>query len=91
MRKSIAKICLVVAIVWFILGTGVIGHAPEWFLISAAFAFVAMLLGKRLVRISGALLVVVSIAVAIGEYRAKLRSAARIREIKQKAAGRMQP
>jgi membrane protein implicated in regulation of membrane protease activity len=86
MRKKAARVCLVVAVVWFILGAFVLGHAPEWFAISAAFAAVAASLGVRSVRISGVVLLVISVAVAVGAYEARQNWKLRVREIQQKAA-----
>ena len=80
--------CLLIAIIWFILGAFVLGNAPEWFVISGIFAALAALLGVRLVRISGVVLVVASAVVAIGEYQAEQSWRGRVREIQQKAAER---
>ena len=88
MRQKAARVCLVVAIVWFILGAFVLGNAPEWFAVSGAFAAVAAFLGVRSVRISGVVLVVASVVVAVGEYQARQIMKARVREIQQKAAER---
>lgn len=85
MKERIARVCLAVALVWLLLGSFVIGHAPVWFLIAAAFALAAMMLGARYIRIGGALLMVVSIVVAMIEYRAAQRMKERVREIKQQS------
>jgi hypothetical protein len=86
MRQKAARVCLIIAIIWLILGAFVQGNAPEWFVISAMFAASAALLGVRLVRISGVVLVVASAAVAIGEYQAEQILRARVREIQRKAS-----
>jgi membrane protein implicated in regulation of membrane protease activity len=88
MSQKAARVCLVVAVVWFILGAFVLGNAPEWFAVSAAFAVVAAFLGVRSVRISGVVLVVISVVVAVGAYEARQNLKARVREIQQKAAER---
>src|ERR1039458_5396433 len=69
MRQKAARVCLVIAVVWFILGFFVLGNAPEWFVISAAFAALAAFLGVRLVRMTGAVLVVASVVVAVGDRK----------------------
>ena len=61
-----------------------LGNAPEWFVISAAFAAVAVFLGVRLVRIIGVVLVVASIVMTIGEYQVEQSLKARVMEIRQK-------
>jgi hypothetical protein len=86
MRQKAARVCLLIAIIWFILGGFVLGNAPEWFVISAFFAALAAFLGVRLVRISGTVLAVASVVVAIGEYQAEQIMKARVREIRQRAA-----
>ena len=86
MRQKAARVCLVIAVVWFILGFFVLGNAPEWFVISAAFAALAAFLGVRLVRMTGAVLVVASVVVAVGDYQAEQKMKARVREIRRKAA-----
>jgi hypothetical protein len=86
MRQKAARVCLLIAIIWFILGGFLLGNAPEWFVISAFFAVLAAFLGVRLVRISGTVLAVVSVVVAIGEYQAEQIMKARVREIRQRAA-----
>jgi membrane protein implicated in regulation of membrane protease activity len=88
MRQKSARVCLVVAVVWFILGAFVLGNAPEWFATSAAFAAVAAFLGVRSVRISAVVLVFLSVAVAIGAYEARQNLKARVREIQRKASER---
>jgi len=87
MKQKAARICLIVAIVLFVLGAFILGHAPEWFIITAAFAVGAVVFGVRWIRITGALLVVISIVVAISEYQARQQLRERVREIQQKAGG----
>jgi len=85
MRPKAARVCLLAAVVWFMLGAFVLGNAPEWFIVSAVLAVVAALLGARFVRVSGAALAVVSIAVAVGEYQAAETLKARARRIQEQA------
>jgi len=89
MKKKTARICLIVAIVLFVLGAFILGHAPEWFVVTAAFALGAVVLGVRRVRVTAALLVVVSIVVAISEYQARQQLRERVRDIQQKAGGQI--
>jgi hypothetical protein len=86
MRQKTAKVCLSIAAIWFILGGFVLGNASAWLVIAAIFACLTAFLGVRWVRISGVVLVVASIVVAIGEYRAEQVLKARVREIRQKAS-----
>jgi hypothetical protein len=86
MRQKAARVCLAIAVIWFILGGFVLGNAPEWFVISAAFAALAAFLGVRWVRLSGVVLVVASIAASIGRYQAERIMREKVREIQQKAA-----
>ena len=88
MRQKAARICLIVAIVWFLLGGFTFGNGPEWFFVSAGFAAAAAFLGIRLVRITGIVLVAASIWLAVDAYQARVILKSRVRKIQQKAAER---
>jgi hypothetical protein len=71
MRQRAAKVFLLIAIIWFLLGGFVYNFAPFWFsLIAAVFAIVPVLFGIRLVRILGIGLIVGPVVVAAIEYKA---------------------
>ena len=84
MRQKAARVCLAIAVVWFILGAFLQGDISEWFIISAAFALVAVFLGVRLVRIIGVVLVLASIVMTIGEFQVEQSLKARVMKIRQK-------
>jgi hypothetical protein len=89
MKTKLARISLAAGTLWFLLGWFVLGDAPEWFLISAAFGGVAAVLGSRRVRPLGVALLLLSTASAFLEYQAQQRRRDRVREVGQRlvAAG----
>jgi hypothetical protein len=89
MKTKLARISLAAGTLWFLLGWFVLGAAPEWFLMSAAFGGVAAVLGSRRVRPLGVALLLLSSASAFLEYQAQQRRRDRVREVGQRlvAAG----
>jgi hypothetical protein len=71
MKRKVARICLIVAVVQLVLGGFILGHAPVWFGVAAGFALGAVVFGSRWVRVAGAGLVAVSTFVAFSEMHAR--------------------
>ena len=70
MRQKAAKVFLLIAIVWFLLGGFVYNFAPFWFsLIAAVFAIFPAIFGLRLVRALGIGLICGPVVVAVIEYK----------------------
>lgn len=84
MKQKAARICLVVTVVLLVFGAFLLGPAPEWFVITAAFAVGAVVFGVRWIRIVASLLVVISIVAAISEHQAKQRMREPVQEVQQK-------
>ena len=84
MRKSIAKISLVVALVLFFSGFLVLCSCPGWYALAAGFAGVTVWLGERRMRAWGLLWVVASLALTAVHAYAKVREAESVREIRQR-------
>jgi hypothetical protein len=86
MKRKVARICLIVAVVLLVFGGFILGHAPVWFGVAAGFALGAVVLGSRRIRVSGVVLVAVSTFVAFSEMHARQVLHERAESIQRKAS-----
>lgn len=76
-RSRIATPCLAAGAVTFATGTLLLCYCPGWFLVAAAFATPAALLGRGRARAAGAILIIASLAGAAVHAAGKIREASR--------------
>jgi len=83
-RKRIAEISLVVALVLFLSGFLVLCYCPGWYALAAGFSGVTVWLGAGRMRAWGVLWVAASLVLTAVHAYAKVREGERVREILQR-------
>jgi uncharacterized membrane protein YebE (DUF533 family) len=81
MKQITARICLIVAIVLFILGLFVECFCPSWYLVTASFAVIALWLGTKKTRAWAAVWLIAALLLALANVYGQAKDRQKVKDV----------
>jgi hypothetical protein len=81
MTQIIARICLIVATVLFILGLFVMCFCPSWYLVTASFAAIALWLGTKKTRVWAAVWLIAALLFALANVYGQAKERQKVNDV----------
>jgi hypothetical protein len=80
MKQITARICLIVAIVLFILGLSIMCFCLSWYLVTASFAAIALWLGTKKIRVWAAVWLIAALLLALANVYGQIKERQKVND-----------